>query len=97
MLLDANKFEVAKEKHPVWCKWPAIAEAMKTYPSAEWVWWLDLDAIIMTPHLNLHDYLLGPEVMKSRLLIGEIVVSNNRIKVDSKPLDNLRTGEVCIF
>src|SRR5216110_139526 len=85
MLIDSNKFSVSVEKHPVWCKVPAIAEALEKHPSAEWIWWLDLDTIIMTPHLDLHKYILNPEAMKSRLLQGDKIIQNDRIPVDGKP------------
>jgi hypothetical protein len=85
---------VSREKHPVWCKLPAIAEAMDLYPAAEWVWWLDLDALIMTPHLDLYEYLLNPTVLETRLLKGEKIIPNDRIKIDGKALPELQTGEV---
>lgn|SRR5437667_2404898 len=94
MVLDSNKFEVSREKHPVWCKLPAIAEAFATHPSSEWIWWLDFDAIIMTPSIDLHEYLLGPAALKERLLVGETIIQNDRIVVDGKPLPALQTGEV---
>jgi hypothetical protein len=93
-LFDSSKFEVSREKHPVWCKLPAIAEAMDLYPSAKWVWWLDLDALIMTPHLDLYEYLLDPAVLETRLLKGEKIIPNDRIKIDRKALPELHTGEV---
>lgn len=97
MLLDSNTFDVSTEKHPVWCKLPVIAEALKENPSAEWIWWLDLDTIIMTPHLDLHEHILGPTAMKSRLLSGEVIIPNDRIPVDGKPLPELITGEVSLY
>jgi hypothetical protein len=94
MLLDSNKFEVSREKHPVWCKIPAIAEALDAYPAAEWVWWLDLDAIIMTPHLDLYEYVLNSTAMKMRLLDGKTIIPNGRIAINNKPLPTLNTGQV---
>jgi galactosyl transferase GMA12/MNN10 family len=94
MLLDANKYPVAKEKHPVWSKVPAILEAMNSHPSAEWIWWLDMDALIMNPRLDLFDYLLNPDVLQRRLLTGHQVVPNNRIQLGKSPLPDLETGEV---
>jgi hypothetical protein len=52
----------------VWKKTLAIQKAFATHPEAEWVWWLDLDAIIMTPHIPLSTYLLHPSVLEKRLL-----------------------------
>lgn len=92
MLLDMNKFEISQEKHPVWAKMSAIMEAFETYPSAEWVWWLDVDAIIMTPHVDLHEYLLNPETLKGHLLQGDQLIANDRVPgVEGRPL---KTGEV---
>ena len=94
MLFDSNEFEVSQKRHRVWCKPMVIAEAMEKNPSAEWIWWLDTDAIIMTPHLDLYEYLLSPTALKDRLLQGQTIVSNKRIQVGGKPLPDLVTGEV---
>src|SRR2546423_1011418 len=80
LLLDMNEFEVSRTKHPVWAKLPAIMEAFTSYPDAEWVWWLDFDAIIMTPHLGLYEHLLDPEVLKSRLVEGQTLILNDRLR-----------------
>jgi hypothetical protein len=45
--------------HPVWKKIPAIVEAFNAYPKAQWVFFLDLDAIIMSPKQNLNDLILS--------------------------------------
>ena len=63
LFLDANSFEISKQRHPVWSKFKAIELALNQFPHVEWIWWLDLDALIMTPSLELYDYLLGPEAM----------------------------------
>ncbi|KAK9461517.1 galactosyl transferase GMA12/MNN10 family-domain-containing protein [Lipomyces oligophaga] len=55
----------------VWYKMPAILEAFNLNPSAEWVWWLDTDAIIMTPQIDLASHLLNPESLKARITYGE--------------------------
>src|SRR5271170_4117878 len=95
MLFDSNGFEGSRERHPRWCKPTIIAEAMEKNPLAEWIWWLDMDAIIMTPQLDLYEYVLDPTVLKDRLLQGETILSNNRIRGVGKPLPDLVTGEVC--
>jgi len=94
MLFDSNKYEVSQERHPVWCKPTVIAEAMEKNSSAEWIWWLDMDAIIMTPHLDLYEYLLAPTVLAERLLKGQTISPNKRIQIDGNPLPDLLTGEV---
>lgn len=56
--------------HPVWAKLPAIVDSFNEYPDAQWVWWLDLDAIIMSPQLDLNSHLLSHTAMYSRLEKG---------------------------
>ena len=67
---------------------------MERFPHVEWIWWLDLDALIMTPSLELYDYLLGPEAMGGKLLNKTTIKMNDRIKVDNKALPTLFTGQV---
>ncbi|KAK9449494.1 galactosyl transferase GMA12/MNN10 family-domain-containing protein, partial [Limtongia smithiae] len=55
----------------VWAKLPSIQNAFDVNPNAEWVWWLDTDAIIMTPELDLASQLLDRNVMLSRFAYGE--------------------------
>jgi hypothetical protein len=92
MVLDLNDFPLAKEKHAVWGKLPSIMHAFERYPSAEWVWWLDIDALIMTPTIDLYDHLLNPEVLKTRLLDGQPLIGDPRILGEN--FTDLRTGEV---
>jgi hypothetical protein len=66
-------------------------EAFAKYPSTEWVWWLDVDAIIMTPHLDLYDYLLKPEALRTRLIAGEVIKPTDDVGINH---DLLKTGEV---
>jgi len=94
LFLDAKSFEISNQLHPVWSKFPAIQLAMARFPHVEWIWWLDLDAVIMSPSTDLYDLVLGPEAMAGRLLNGTTVKLNNRIKVDGEPVPTLVTGEV---
>ncbi|KAK9239179.1 galactosyl transferase GMA12/MNN10 family-domain-containing protein [Lipomyces kononenkoae] len=55
------------DRPAVWSKIPAIQETFRLHPDAEWVWWLDTDAIIMTPSLDLAGHVLNPEAMKKRI------------------------------
>lgn len=54
--------------HPVWKKIPAIIDCFRANPEVQWVWWLDLDAVIMTASVDLSDYLLSPEALDRALL-----------------------------
>ncbi|KAI5778525.1 galactosyl transferase GMA12/MNN10 family-domain-containing protein [Geopyxis carbonaria] len=57
--------------HPVWAKLPAIASTFNAFPDAEWIWWLDLDALITTPAIELTAHLLSPEALAARVLTSE--------------------------
>ena len=59
------------DAHAVWKKIPAIVEAFNKHPKAQWVFWLDLDAIIMTPTRDLNSLLLSKEAMKKALAGGD--------------------------
>jgi len=56
--------------HAVWKKIPAIVEAFNKHPDAQWVFWLDLDAIIMTPTQDLNSLILSKEAMKKAIDAG---------------------------
>lgn len=47
----------------VWNKIPILREAFERFPKAKWIWWLDIDIIIMTPSLDLHTHILSDEGM----------------------------------
>lgn len=67
--LNVSKYNIG-EAQPVWAKLPAIVEAFNLHPKAQWVWWLDLDALIMTPTVDLREYILSPEALEKKLLRG---------------------------
>jgi len=64
--VNISKFDL-DGAHPVWKKLPAIVETFNTYPDAQWVWMLDLDAIIMTPTADLREILLSKKGMERAL------------------------------
>ncbi|MCJ1396828.1 hypothetical protein MMC11_000018 [Xylographa trunciseda] len=64
---NISAFPVPKAPTPHWSKIPILRAAFAAYPSATWLWWLDLDALIMTPSLPLHE-LLSPTTLPSVLL-----------------------------
>lgn len=65
--LNISNYDIAPA-HPVWGKLPAIAETFKTFPDAQWVWWLDLDAILMSPLVDLNELLLSHKALDKQLL-----------------------------
>lgn len=54
-----------------WNKIPILQEAFIRYPEAEWVWWLDLDIIIMNTSLSIYDHVLSDEGMARNILLNE--------------------------
>jgi hypothetical protein len=65
--LNISKYDIGGA-HPVWAKLPAIVETFNLHPQAKWVWWLDLDAIIMTPTIDLREHLLAQHVLLNKML-----------------------------
>jgi hypothetical protein len=68
MTVDLSSFEITQTTHAVWGKLPAIISAFEKYPHAEWVWWLDIDAIIMNPEIDLYEHLLDPAALQTKLV-----------------------------
>lgn len=58
---------------PHWGKVPAVRKAFDENPDAEWVWWLDTDALIMNAEVDLAKHILNPEVLKERITWGRPV------------------------
>lgn len=68
--VNISKYDLG-DSHAVWKKIPAIVETFNTYPDAQWVFWLDLDAIIMTPEQDLNSLLLSKQGMQTALAAGD--------------------------
>ena len=54
-----------------WNKIPILKEAFARYPHAEWIWWMDVDIIIMNMSLNIYDHVLSREGMAEHALLDE--------------------------
>lgn len=67
--VNISKFDMG-DAHPVWKKIPAIVEAFNTFPQAKWLFFLDLDAIIMSPKQSLTDLVLSHKGMKKSIHWG---------------------------
>ncbi|KAF7716980.1 Alpha-1,2-galactosyltransferase [Penicillium ucsense] len=52
-----------------WNKIPILRDAFDRFPEAEWIWWLDIDIIIMNMSLHIHDHVLSPEGMARNILL----------------------------
>jgi galactosyl transferase GMA12/MNN10 family len=64
--VNISKFDL-EGAHPVWKKLPAIVDAFNTYPDAQWIFFLDLDAIIMSPKQDLNSLVLSHQGMRKAL------------------------------
>lgn len=47
----------------MWAKLPSIIDSFNQFPDAQWVWWLDSDAIIMSPEVDLSSQLLSHDAL----------------------------------
>jgi|SRR5271154_5785802 len=94
LVVDMNAFEIVKSLHPVWSKIPAISRAFELFATAEWVWWLDADAIIMTPSIDLYEHLLNPASLGRLLRKGQLIKGHDKVSMKARP--ELTTSEVCI-
>ncbi|KAK7206646.1 galactosyl transferase GMA12/MNN10 family-domain-containing protein [Myxozyma melibiosi] len=74
--IDLSRYE-ADGRSAVWHKIPAIKDTFDLHPDAEWIWWLDMDAIIMTPTLDLASLVLNPDVLARRITYGEDINDTN--------------------
>ncbi|KAH0543464.1 hypothetical protein FGG08_002229 [Glutinoglossum americanum] len=83
---NITKYDL-EDKHPVWAKIPGIAQAFHEHPDSEWLWWLDMDAIIMTPSIDLSSHIL------SHTAIASSIKKNEPIKLGSeKAVSNVTTA-----
>jgi galactosyl transferase GMA12/MNN10 family len=73
MTVDLSSYPITHTTHAVWGKLPALLEACEKYPDAEWIWWLDIDAIIMNPEIDLFQHLLSPQILQTRLTQGDVI------------------------
>lgn len=67
--VNISKFDMG-DAHPVWKKIPAIVEAFNIFPEAKWLFFLDLDAIIMSPKQDLTELVLSHKGMKKSINWG---------------------------
>ena|SRR5271170_2258287 len=67
MWCNLSEYRV-KDEHAVWAKTSVLVDAINRYPDAQWIWWLDFDAVIMTPTIDLGKHILNPDAMFPNLL-----------------------------
>jgi len=67
MWVNLSSYRV-KDEHPVWAKVTSINDCFYRHPEAKWIWWLDFDAVVMTPTIDLGNYILNPGAMYNKIL-----------------------------
>lgn len=70
--VDISRFD-GGNYGPHWKKLPAIIETFQTFPDAQWIWMLDVDAIIMSPEVDIVKRLLTHNGMRNELLRNETI------------------------
>lgn len=76
---QTDYFNYTTNFKPVWYKLPMILDSMKKHPEAEWIWWLDQDAIFMEPDTELNDYLLSERALMTaqQEVAGDLILAQN--------------------
>jgi len=64
-------YNISEEAPTYWNKIPVLQEAFVRYPNAEWIWWLDIDIILMNHSLNLWDHVLSPKAMERQAVLDQ--------------------------
>ncbi|MCJ1479129.1 hypothetical protein MMC13_007813 [Lambiella insularis] len=64
---NITQFPVREAQTLHWSKAPVMRAAFDAFPFAKWLWWLDLDSIIMTPSKPLSTF-LSPNTLESIML-----------------------------
>ena len=77
MAVNLSKYAISETASPVWAKLPAILDAFERYPDAEWIWWLDMDAIIMTPDIELYQFILSPQALQRSMVKDDPILILN--------------------
>jgi hypothetical protein len=75
MWANITSYNLPDDAPVFWNKIPVLQEAFIRYPEADWVWWLDIDIIIMNMSLSLHDHVLSPEGMARNIVLDKMVKS----------------------
>lgn len=85
LIIDNNRFNKTHYRH-AWEKLPVILSQLETY---EWVFWSDVDSLIMNTHINLIDLIDDNKIIIASLLqfdrydphihFGNILVNNSKL------------------
>ncbi|KAL9596664.1 MAG: hypothetical protein Q9179_004536, partial [Wetmoreana sp. 5 TL-2023] len=73
MWANITSYNLPNGEPTYWNKIPVLQEAFIRYPEVEWVWWMDIDIIIMNQSLSIWDHVLSPEGMARNAVLDEII------------------------
>ncbi|KAJ6151756.1 hypothetical protein N7470_006884 [Penicillium chermesinum] len=71
MWANMTSYNLPNGEGLVWNKMPVLKEAFDRFPDAEWVWWIDIDIIIMNMSLNVYDHILTREGLDRNILLDK--------------------------
>ncbi|EOA81648.1 glycosyltransferase family 34 protein [Exserohilum turcica Et28A] len=74
--LNTSRYDVG-DSHRVWSKIPALAEAFYLYPSAEWVWLMDADMVLMNHDYSLVSEILSPAAIDKGILRNQPLLTGS--------------------
>ncbi|CAI7588546.1 unnamed protein product [Penicillium manginii] len=69
MWANMTSYNLPNGEQIYWNKIPVLKEAFARYPDAEWVWWMDMDIIIMNMTLSIYDHVLSKEGLARNILL----------------------------
>jgi galactosyl transferase GMA12/MNN10 family len=73
MWANFTTYNLTSDAPMYWNKIPILQEAFLRYPEVEWLWWMDLDMIIMNHSLSMWDHLLSREGMARNVVLDEVL------------------------
>ncbi|KAI4284375.1 MAG: hypothetical protein L6R35_004928, partial [Caloplaca aegaea] len=73
MWANISSYNLSHGEPIYWNKIPILQEAFIRYPGVEWVWWMDMDIIIMNQSLSMWDHVLSPEGMARNALLDTVI------------------------
>lgn len=83
VILDMSAFGIG-DKPLEFAKVPAILHVSRMFPHSEWIWWLDIDAIIMNEKIDLYELVLDPKVLETKLIKGGPITLNEYVPIENR-------------
>ncbi|KAI4087035.1 MAG: hypothetical protein LQ344_007092 [Seirophora lacunosa] len=73
MWANISSYNLSHGEPIYWNKIPVLQEAFIRYPEVEWLWWMDIDIIIMNQSLSMWDHVLSPEGMARHAALDKVI------------------------